>query len=251
LKVALHTAPWNERFAEAWAGAREAGYRAVETFCLSQWFGKPSEFRAILDDFGLALAGMECGGEWITPERAAVEQDSGERLARFLAEVGADVMVVSGGRRPKEGVDLESYAAFSEVMSGLGETCRSLGVRLCFHPKRGTIIEYRDQIGMLMDGTDPDLVSLCLDTGELALSGCDPLEVFRAYGPRVGHIHLKDLDWHTHRPVTPGKGALELDVFLEELKAKKYGGWMTVELDQTPDPINEGRTAWELLASFS
>lgn len=249
MKVALHTAPWNERFAEAWAGAREAGYNAVETFCLSQWFSKPSEFKAILDDFGLSLAAMECGGEWIAPERA-VERDLGERLARFLAEVEADVMVVSGGRRPQEDVALESYATFSEVMSGLGETCRSLGLTLCFHPKRYTIIEYRDQIGILMDGTDPDLVSLCLDTGELALSGCDPLEVLRAYGPRVGHIHLKDLDWHTHRPVTPGKGALELDVFWEELKAKEYGGWITVELDQTSDPINEGRAAREFLVDY-
>jgi inosose dehydratase len=192
---------------------------------------------------------MECGGEWIAPERAEVERDAAERLARFLSEVGAEVMIVSGGRRPPDGVALDFYASFTAVMSELGSVCREHGLVCCFHPKRGTLIEYRDQIGLLMDGTDPKSVSLCLDTGELALSGCDPIEVLRAYAPRVGHVHLKDLDWNTHRLVAPGQGALELGVFVRELRAKDYPGWITVELAAPVDPVAEGRAALDFLTS--
>ncbi|MBW3622166.1 MAG: sugar phosphate isomerase/epimerase [Armatimonadetes bacterium] len=248
MNLACHIRPWGEDFQVAWEEARQAGFTAVESYCLSQWFPKPEAFREMLGEAGVTLAAMEYGGEWVNPERAAGERDGAERLARFLADIGAPVMVVSGGRRPPKGASLDRYDALSNVMNELGGFCRDLGVRLCFHPREGTLIEYRDQIGLLMEATDPEQVSLCLDTGELARTGSDPIEVLQAYGPRVGHIHLKDLDWSTSAPVVPGKGALNLVGVLEELQNRQYGGWVTVELDRSLHPLEDARAARECLA---
>jgi inosose dehydratase len=247
MKVAYHTGPWRETFADSWSGVRDAGFAAVETYCLSQWFEKPGAFKKILDDAGLSLAAMECGGDWIVPARAEIERDAAERLARFLSHMGANAMVVSGGRRPPEGTSVESYDALGAVLSRLGETCRYFGLALCYHPKRGTLVEYRDQIELLMERSDPGLVSLCLDSGDLARAGSDPLEVVKTYGERIRHVHLKDLDWRTHRPVSPGAGSLELAELLKDLDERGFVDWITVELSESADPLADARASLAFL----
>src|SRR5690606_16705441 len=42
--------------------------------------------------------------------------------------------------------------------------------------------------------TDPDLVSLCLDTGHIAYCGGDSLKLIRDYPDRIGYVHLKQVD---------------------------------------------------------
>jgi inosose dehydratase len=241
VKIACHTRPWREDFPLAFQQAREAGFSAVETFCLTQWIPQPEAFHARLEEAGLVLAAMECGGEWTVPARAEAEWDGAERLARFLSSVGAEIMIASGGRRPPQGPPVRDFAALAHTLSRLGRLCADLGLRLCYHPREGSLVEYRDQIAIMMDAAPPDALSLCLDTGDLALTGSDPLEVLRAYGPRIGHVHLKDVDWNTHLPVPPGQGALNLGEFLGELRERDYPGWVTVEIERSGDPLNDAR----------
>lgn len=243
MRIACHIAPWGERFTDGQEAIRDSGYGAIESYCLSQWFAKPDAYRDALREAGLELAAMEYGGDWIDPARVETEKQGAELLAGFLAVVGAGIMVVSGGPRPAEGAPLASYDDFTDVMTRLGIDCRDRGVRLCHHPKPCTLIEYRDQIERFMAATDPDAVSLCLDTGDLASAGCDPLEVARSLGNRVGHVHLKDLDWRTHGPVPPGKGALDLRGVLDALRERGYDGWVTVELDRSADPLEAARAS--------
>lgn len=250
MKFAYQIRPWAEEFSRAWQEVADAGYHAVESFSLSQWFPRPSEFRELLDGFGLALAAMECGGEWVVPERAEAERDGAMRQARFLSEVGGEVMVLSGGRRPPEGAPPESFTALADTLTEIGARCRELNLRLCYHPREGTLIEYRDQVSILLDATDPQLVSLCLDTGDMARMGCDPIEVLRTHRERVGHVHLKDLDWHTHQPQVPGAGALNLGEWLADLQSGGYAGWITVELDSSPHPLEDARASKDFLASL-
>jgi inosose dehydratase len=247
VKIACHAGPWREDFAAAWPAIRDAGFAATETYCLSQWFDQPDAFREILDASGLSLVAMEYGGDWILPERAEVERDAVERLASFLSRFDADSLIVSGGRRHPEGASLDSYDALAAVMNRLGETCRESGVHLCYHPKRDAIVEYRDQIELVLEKSDPSLVFLCLDTGDLARSGSDPLEVVRTYGDRIRHLHLKDLDWKTHRPVVPGKGSLELDALLQELQRIGCDACLTVELEDSSDPSADALAAFNFL----
>jgi inosose dehydratase len=45
-----------------------------------------------------------------------------------------------------------------------------------------------------LDETDPDHVSLCLDTGHLAYRHADNVAIIRHYAERIGYVHIKQMD---------------------------------------------------------
>jgi sugar phosphate isomerase/epimerase len=76
------------------------------------------------------------------------------------------------------------------------------------------------------------LPELTLDTSHAAVAGHDPIDVRRAFGDRLRHVHLSDnagKGWDSHLP--PGEGVLDLDGFLDDLTASGYGGAITLEVD--------------------
>ena len=42
--------------------------------------------------------------------------------------------------------------------------------------------------------TDPDVVSLCLDTGHISYCGGDSVEIIRNFPDRIGYVHLKQIN---------------------------------------------------------
>lgn len=77
----------------------------------------------------------------------------------------------------------------------LGKILRNeYGVRLCLHSHADSHIQSQPDIERFLDGTDPDHVSLCLDTGHVAYGGGDSVDLIRRYSERVGYVHIKQLD---------------------------------------------------------
>jgi inosose dehydratase len=68
------------------------------------------------------------------------------------------------------------------------------GVQIAVHPHADTQICTQAQIETFLDGTDGDYVSLCLDTGHVAYGGGDNLDLIRRYAPRIGYVHIKQMD---------------------------------------------------------
>jgi inosose dehydratase len=77
----------------------------------------------------------------------------------------------------------------------LGREVRDrFGLRIVVHPHADTHIDTEENVTRFLDATDPDLVSLCLDTGHYAYCGGDSVRLIRAYGERIGYLHLKQVD---------------------------------------------------------
>ncbi|WP_329117518.1 sugar phosphate isomerase/epimerase family protein [Streptomyces sp. NBC_01465] len=68
------------------------------------------------------------------------------------------------------------------------------GLRIVVHPHADTHIDTDENTTRFLDATDPDLVSLCLDTGHYAYCGGDSLQLIKTYGERIGYLHLKQVD---------------------------------------------------------
>jgi inosose dehydratase len=113
------------------------------------------------------------------------------------------------------------------------------------HPHWGTAIERRHHIERFLEGSTH---ALCLDTGHIALGGADPLKVARDAGPRVRHVHLKDVDGPLAARVREGgisyndavraglfrplgDGAARIGDVLGELRRAGYAGWYVLEQD--------------------
>ncbi|MEU5403269.1 sugar phosphate isomerase/epimerase [Streptomyces sp. NPDC005963] len=77
----------------------------------------------------------------------------------------------------------------------LGQEVRErYGLKIVVHPHADTHIDSEENVSRFLDATDPDLVSLCLDTGHYAYCGGDSATLIETYGERIGYLHLKQVD---------------------------------------------------------
>ena len=223
----------------------------------------------------LNLRGMRVASRWfssflLTEPYEAVEAAFREELD-FLAAAGADRINVSEQSYSIQGrtdvpvltgdhrhiMDDAEWDVLCRGLNGLGRTARNRGFRLCYHHHMGTVIQTARETDRLMEGTDPELVFLCYDTGHFTFAGEDPLTMLKKYAPRVGHVHLKDMrlpvverareeGWSFLQAVrqgaftVPGDGDVDFDPVFGLLASAGYRGWLLVEAEQDParaDPL--------------
>ena len=203
----------------------------------------------------LARAGLRLVGGFVTavlhdPDRRRSELTSVDRQARWLADCGADVLVLaaaSGASGYATTSDL-SDAEWRALLRGVddaAEIAERRGLALALHPHFGTMLERRRQVERFIAESDQPL---CLDTGHLALGGADPLAVAEAAGARVRHVHLKDIDAALARAVRDGelpygegvrrglyvplgRGAARVAEVMALLRGRSYDGWYVLEQD--------------------
>lgn len=160
---------------------------------------------------------------WPEIERQATE------LGTLLTEAGANYFMVlpasyrdpvSGEMQGQDRMSTDAHGYLVEHLHRLATFVQArFSLRIVFHPHIETPIEYEDQIDTLLDATDPDLVSLCLDTGHCAYRGGDPVAFMRRHHARIPYLHLKDLNPAVHRTVQENRlsfgEAVKLSVFCE------------------------------------
>lgn len=125
-------------------------------------------------------------------------------IAALTRAMGAEHLVVipSFWRDDKTGRVLEDrvltprqWRDLTEQSERLGcEVRERFGLRIVVHPHADTHIDTEENVSRFLDATDPDLVSLCLDTGHYAYCGGDSVELIKTYGERLGYLHLKQVD---------------------------------------------------------
>ncbi|MFH8615375.1 sugar phosphate isomerase/epimerase family protein [Streptomyces sp. NPDC017979] len=125
-------------------------------------------------------------------------------IAALTRDMGARHLVVIPAfwRDDKTGEVLEDStltAAQWRDLTGqterLGREVRErYGLRIVVHPHADTHVDGEENVARFLDGTDPELVSLCLDTGHYAYCGGDSVKLIETYGERLGYLHLKQVD---------------------------------------------------------
>ena len=87
---------------------------------------------------------------------------------------------------------------WTSLLTGMSELGRYLtdehGAVLVFHTHADSHVGTQEEIERFLDGTDPDTVQLCLDTGHVAYCGADNLKLIRDYPSRIQYVHLKQVD---------------------------------------------------------
>ncbi|MFJ1746170.1 sugar phosphate isomerase/epimerase family protein [Streptomyces sp. NPDC088116] len=125
-------------------------------------------------------------------------------IAELTRAMGADHLVVipSFWRDDKTGDVLEDrtltpgqWRDLTTQTERLGREVRDrYGLSIVVHPHADTHIDSEANVSRFLDATDPELVSLCLDTGHYAYCGGDSVKLIETYGERIGYLHLKQVD---------------------------------------------------------
>jgi inosose dehydratase len=170
-------------------------------------------------------------------------------------------MAIAGRVTPEDGLTESQWEAAAAFLHRAASACRARGLRIAFHHHAGTFVETPWEVERLLAMTDPEEIGLCLDTGHLVYGGGDPIRAVRTYGPRIWHVHAKDvnpkiLDRVRREPLTfpeavqegvfcpLGDGVVDFPTLIRELRAQGYQGWIVVEQDADPnrpgvDPLRD------------
>jgi inosose dehydratase len=243
-----------------------SGYRGTELGPYGYLPTDPGALALELKRRDLALASSFVP---IALEEAAQRDRGVERalqVGRLLASQRVPELILAGeerphrtriaGRVPKDGSAGLSEVQWKDVARTVHAIARALrdelGMRVVFHHHAGTHVETVHEIEHFLYETDPDLVSLLLDTGHAVYGGVDPVELVRHYGRRIRYVHLKDVNgpelervrstditmdeaWKRGIFSALGEGVVDFPRLIEGLERNGYQGWAIVEQDVVPD----------------
>lgn len=192
--------PW-ERFLDEVAAA---GYTRIELGPYGYLPTDPSRLRDELDKRGLTVTAgtifehLHRADSWDTMWKDV------SAAAALTAAMGARHLVVipEFWRDPQTGKVLEDalltdeqWVAYAAQMNRLARRIREeFGLQIQFHPHADTHVDTHENVERFLHETDPDLVSLCLDTGHISYCGGDNLKLIGDHPERIGYVHLKQVD---------------------------------------------------------
>lgn len=116
-----------------------------------------------------------------------------------------------------------------------------LGIELLLEP-HGEITDSIDGMKRILDALGHEkTVGVNLDTGNSWLGGTEPLEFVKVFGPRVRHVHWKDMgpEWLPQRgkafgcgmaTIPLGDGVVGVEAIVKELRNRGFNGPTTLEV---------------------
>lgn len=236
----------------------------------------PEALREALDERGLTAVGTFLFDALHDPSRRAEILAGAARTAAVVAAASGRVLVIidrpSGERARTAGrseaaprMADEDWTRMVDLVDEVAAIAASAGLRPVFHPHAGSWVEFADEVERLLASS---AIDLCLDLGHSSFAGIDPARAIEAWAPRIGHLHLKDVDPAVlARVVTHqldfweavgadvfcplGDGMVDLARVAEQLAAIGYRGYATIEQDRVPgggEPLADLRRSVDALA---
>lgn len=275
LQVKIGTAPtsWGVWFPESekqisWEKCMdemaEAGYSGIE---LGPWGYFPKEYNKLKDALGKRnlelvattlmddLTSDSTTNEMISllDKMAAVQVQF--ESAKYVVLIDACYTDLLTGEliRPQYLNDAEWEKFVKNIIRIRDYAKVNYDLEVVFHPHAQTHVETETQIERLLKDTD---INLCFDIGHHAYVGGDPVAFMRKHYKRISYLHLKNCDmkvqekmlqenWSFAKAVSedimvePELGVIDMAQFSGVLKEVDFKGWVIVEQDMYPAPIDK------------
>jgi inosose dehydratase len=239
--------------------AAEIGYEGVE---VGRKFPRDGQkLSTILSSYRLRLVGGWHSG-FLTERSVEEEWQAAAEHVRLLKDCGSQVLVygecglmtgASPWDEPLSKRPVLKEKEFSAYVGKLGEFATRLketGITLAYHYHLKMLVESAEEIDAFCESSREE-VGLLLDTGHAYAVGADYAEIIGKFGPRIVHIHLKDVrraaleharrnDWSFNRAVregiftVPGDGDIDFSAIGTFVRTSGYRGWVVVEAEQDP-----------------
>jgi sugar phosphate isomerase/epimerase len=190
------------------AAVRAIGYTDVEVLWSMGNFGRtPRQVRDSLDHEGLKAPSAH-----IAPEVLVTSWDKSLEDAKLL---GHDYLIVPS--LPAEtDKSLDKWREWADRFNTAGAAARRAGIWLAFHnePDHAEPIDGTVPYDVFVERTDPSVVRLQLDVGNMVMGGGDPMRYLKKYPNRYWSFHIKDIVADRSRDTELGKGTVNLGAFL-------------------------------------
>jgi sugar phosphate isomerase/epimerase len=112
---------------------------------------------------------------------------------------------------------------------------RGLQIALELEPFKLSLTNNVDSMVRFIDDVNQPAVRANIDVSHLELSHTKPEELRRLKGKAI-HVHLSDCDGNVHGDLPPGRGVVNFQPYLNEIKALGIDGAVSIELEYSPQP---------------
>lgn len=183
------------------ASLRAIGYGYVEAFAMA--IGNLAEFRKMVGDAGLGCPSAHFAFGFFPPEKLL--DDAGTLGVHYVvssvlpAELPKDNELKNGNptaiMQMMNHLTADDFKRMAKKANEIGESAKKRGLVFAYHNHN---VEFRKLEGgmtgyeILLNETDPALVSLEVDAGWMAAGGADPAALISANAGRVRLMHFKD-----------------------------------------------------------
>ncbi len=214
----------NEDFLGTLNKIAKIGFRAVEAAGYSD--GKfynysPAEYKKIIEDMGMIPQSSH----------SMFTLDKADQVIEDTKQAGMTYLVIPYLDKSNR-TSIDDYKRVAEEFNKIGEKCNKVGLRFGYHnhafefEKLDEIIPYN----ILLEQTDPELVTMQLDTYWMIYGGYGPVDYFKNYPGRFELWHIKDLLEGEERKSTEiGNGTID---FQKIFSHKKTAGLKHIYLEQ-------------------
>jgi sugar phosphate isomerase/epimerase len=140
------------------------------------------------DPAAVAAAVHSVGAEYLTltlfplPPGVEMRPRTGESVAQMLARVAMSIKT-------------DDWKRAADFLNAKGAQFARQGIKLAYHNHNPEFVPHGETNGLaiLLEHTDPRLVSFEMDAGWVVAAGHDPVVLLRAYPGRFRLMHVKDI----------------------------------------------------------
>jgi sugar phosphate isomerase/epimerase len=189
------------------AAVRAAGYTDVELLWSMNNFGRtPQQVKATLTQLGLRAPSAH-----INPMMLTNEWDRALDTAKLLGQEYLIVPDFSSSAKT-----LDDWKMWADRFNTAGAAARKAGLWLAFHnePYHMKPMDGKIPYDVFVERTDPKLVRLQLDIGNMVMGGSDPMQYLQRYRDRYWSFHVKDVVADHSSDTELGKGVVPLKAIL-------------------------------------
>jgi sugar phosphate isomerase/epimerase len=149
----------------------------------------------------------------------------------------------------------EQWQTAVKHVRDLGDYAASLGLEIALElePFQLSLLNDVPSMSRFLDDVGHPAVKANLDISHLVLSK-QPPSAIQALKGRVAHVHISDCDGKVHGDLPPGRGVVEFEGYLAEIKALDIPeAAISIELEYSPEPekivewVEEAYTATDRL----
>jgi len=254
--------PWQRCLDET----AEAGYKWTELGPFGYFPTDPAVLRRELYSRGLKLSAatvmqghLDSVSDWPRVEEQLNDAGGlGAAMgARHLVLIDDTYMGLDTGETTTAAeIDDDGWKRLVDSTHRVADIARErFGLPIAYHPHVETHVQYEAEIEAFLEATDPDRVSLVLDTGHHAYAGGEPVSFMAKNHRRVSYLHVKSVDEELRARVKaeglpmmkatamgifvePPAGVVDFEAFSKVLGEVGYDGLITVEQDMFEPPLD-------------
>jgi sugar phosphate isomerase/epimerase len=219
------------------------GYQEVELLWSFGNFGRTTaQVRS-----SLASAGLRAPTAHISPSLLLNDWEASLATAH---ELGHEYLIVPS--LPTESSKtLDGWREWADRFNRAGAAARSAGLWLAFHnePAHQKPIDGQIPYDLFLERTEPSLVRLQLDVGNMTMGGGDPMVYLKRHAKRYWGFHLKDVVADRSRDTELGTGTVKLRELIAAISDRAHKPCF-VEQEGSSDPMASAKRNFDYLKAL-